>query len=48
MAFDLTSTDVDISAGEKILALDPGLNELGERVALLYFPSAEVTALGLT
>lgn len=33
--------------GQKILALDPGLGELGERVVLLYFTEAELAAEGV-
>lgn len=44
MAKDLATVDVDIDAGEKLLALDPGLEELGARVLLVYFTAAELAA----
>lgn len=47
LAVDTTAPEVDRSAGEKVLALDPGLEELGERVLLLYFSEAEIESLGL-
>lgn len=47
LAVDTTAPEVDRTAGEKVLALDPGLEELGERVLLLYFSEAEIESLGL-
>ena len=44
IAKDTTALDVDVAAGEKITALDPGLPDLGGRVLLLYFTEAEVAA----
>ena len=45
MAFDTTAPTP--AAGEKLLALDPGLGDLGERVILSYFTEAEAAELGL-
>lgn len=42
MARDMTGADVDFSAGEKIVDLDPGLNDLGGRVLLFYFAEDEL------
>lgn len=47
LAVDTTAPEVDRAAGEKVLALDPGLEDLGERVLLLYFSEAELASLGL-
>lgn len=44
-AFDTTAPDAVIAAGEKTLAEDPGLGDLGERVILTYFTRAEIDAL---
>lgn len=41
LAKDLGATDVDRSAGEKLVAIDPGVDELGARVLLIYFTEAE-------
>lgn len=47
LAVDTTAPVPDRAAGEKVLALDPGIDELGERVLLLYFPTDELDELGL-
>jgi hypothetical protein len=41
MARDTTAADIDFGAGEKVADLDPGLNDLGARVLLFYFPEDE-------
>lgn len=44
MARDLTAADAAFDAGEKVVDLDPGLNDLGEggRVRLFYFTADEL------
>lgn len=46
IARDTTSPAVDFEAGEKIGALDPGLEDLGGRVTLVYISADEVAELG--
>lgn len=48
MARDLTAADVDFSAGEKVVDLDPGLNDLGAGVLLFYFLENELVELPAT
>ncbi len=45
MARDLTAVDADFSSGEKVFDLDPGLDELGERVEIVYFASDELVSI---
>jgi len=47
LAVDTTAPVPDRAEGEKVLALDPGIDELGERVLLLYFPTDELDELGI-
>ena len=42
---DLESNDGGFDTGRKLIALDPGLGELGERVVLVYVTAAERAVL---
>lgn len=41
LAKDLAAADVVRADGEKLVAIDPGVDELGSRVLLIYFTEAE-------
>lgn len=47
MARDLTASDAAFELGEKIIDLDPGLNDLGGRVALFYFLEDELVPVAV-
>lgn len=46
LALDTQAVEADLQT-EKTLARDPGIADLGDRVALLYFSEAELVELGI-